>query len=358
MAGMKIISDFNKDTQSDKPIPGSYEWWYFDAQTADGYSLVVIFYDGNPFSRRYIESLSSEKHAAAGQFPAISISIYKNSTPLFYCFEEVEPGEASFSSLMPEGSVLNNRFEGTMDDKYLAYSIRLNHIMVNGDSITGNLQFNSKLIRRGLQKLFSGSEYSKHTWNLVQPACLVSGELKLGGSTPKTITIDGWGYHDHNRGEEPMKESFDEWYWGRYHFSNTTLVYYLMRENKHWDKKAWLIDKSGSVIPMSESISLNDKSTSIFGLSSSRKIEFNTDRHHALLQLDEMIDNGPFYQRFNGRIVLKMDEKIEQARGISEYIYPSRIYNKLFWPLVNMRIKYPGKAHWVQKSPILYRWTW
>jgi carotenoid 1,2-hydratase len=31
---------------------------------------------------------------------------------------------------------------------------------------------------------------------------------------------------------------------------------------------------------------------------------------------------------------------------------------KIFWPLVNMRIQYPGKTHWVQKSPRLYRWTW
>lgn len=358
MAGMKILSDFTKDTQSNKPIPGSYEWWYFDAQTADGYSLVVIFYDGNPFSRRYIESLSAEKHAAASQFPAISISIYKDNTPLFYCFEEVEPGEASFSSLMPEGSVLDNRFEGIKDEENLAYSIRLNHVMENGDSITGNLQFKSEMVTRDLQKSFSGSGESKHKWNLVQSDCLVSGELKLGGSISTTIMINGRGYHDHNMGEEPMKESFDEWYWGRYHFKKNTFVYYLMRENKQWDKKAWLIDNSGVVIPMSENISLQDKSMSIFGLSSARKFEFSAGRYHALLQLGDMIDNGPFYQRFNGRIVLKKDESIEQARGISEYIYPSRIYNKLFWPLVNMRIKYPGKAHWVQKSPRLYRWTW
>jgi carotenoid 1,2-hydratase len=96
----------------------------------------------------------------------------------------------------------------------------------------------------------------------------------------------------------------------------------------------------------------------LFGLKSCRAFTFYDDQTELYLHKDRVTDDGPFYQRFEGRLIAKTGEKIEECRGISEYIYPSRIYNKLFWPLVNMRIAYPGKAHWVQKKPRLYRWTW
>ena len=43
--------------------------------------------------------------------------------------------------------------------------------------------------------------------------------LVLDGRTDMyNIALNGLGYHDHNVGFEPLKDSFKDWYWGRVHF--------------------------------------------------------------------------------------------------------------------------------------------
>jgi carotenoid 1,2-hydratase len=197
-----------------------------------------------------------------------------------------------------------------------------------------------------------------HTWNLILPICNVSGELHISGYYQEKIEFSGTGYHDHNTGSEPMKNSFEEWYWGRYHTRGAALIYYLMHENGAWQKRAWLIEKGGKTTTLSDRIEPGLREWTPFGLKTARKIEFAGEGIEAVLQKKQVTDEGPFYRRFEGEMMIKKSDKLEKALGISEYIRPSRIYNRLFWPLVNMRIKYPGKAHWVQKSPRLYRWTW
>ena len=355
---MQILSDFNKDTQTQSKESGSYEWWYFDFLGQGGYSVVIIFYDGNPFSRRYISELNSGKQANPGNYPALSLSVYKEGTPLFYLFDECDPSETDFSEDQPKGFVKKNSFSGYKTDVGLKYDITLNQKLPSGDKIEASLSFISESWDASeLVKESGGKE--DHIWNLVGPRCDVSGEIDISGYQEHQIEVAGTGYHDHNAGFEPMKESFTEWYWGRYHLSNSTLVYYLMNEQGTWKYKAWLIcGKSGEIRQLKTEIDKNNLQRNLFGLKSCRAFTFYDDHTELYLQKDRVTDDGPFYQRFEGRLIAKKGEKIEECRGISEYIYPSRIYNKLFWPLVNMRIAYPGKAHWVQKNPILYRWTW
>ncbi len=354
---MQILSDFYKDTQTQNKESGSYEWWYFDLLTAKGYSVVIIFYDGNPFSRRYINNLNEGGPAKPHNYPAISISVYKGGEPLFYLFEECEPEQAGFSAMLPEGFVMNNSFKGEKTSGGLQYNISLNHILPSGDHIDASLNFRSDLWNSA--KIISEPEsMENHIWNMVSPRCEVSGKINISGFNDHEIELTGLGYHDHNVGFEPMKDSFTEWYWGRYHLPNSTLIYYLMNEKNEWDHKAWLIGEGGLIRRLNTRMEDSDLQKNMFGLNSSRVFTFFDDKTELYLQKDRVTDNGPFYQRFEGRLIARAGKKIEECRGISEYIYPSRIYNKLFWPLVNMRIAYPGKKHWVQKNPVLYRWTW
>jgi len=191
----------------------------------------------------------------------------------------------------------------------------------------------------------------------VMPSCHVRGDIEISGYKNDVIKFNGLGYHDHNTGFEPLKESFNEWYWGRYHLENSTFVYYLMNCNGIWKNRAWLISNRGE-IETCEEIEMSNPGISIFGLKSARVIETQIDTNKIFVQLDEILDSGPFYQRFRGRLFSSSEEGMKEARGISEFIKPGRIYSRIFWPLVDMRISYPGKSHWVQKSPKLYRWTW
>jgi carotenoid 1,2-hydratase len=354
---MQIISDFTKDTRTKKPIPGSYEWWYFDAIDQNGYSVVVIFYEGNPFSKKYIQALAKGVNHSAESFPAISISVYKDGKPLFYSFEETDPEDVEFSSKEIFGRVGENSFTGVKEGGDISYTLQLNQALPNGERISGELDFSSKSGSGISDPKFNQNSRSTHTWNLILPTCNVSGGLKIDSLQPERISFNGTGYHDHNFGSEPMKESFDEWYWGRYHFNTYTLIYYVMNVKGEWDNRAWLMDQNGSVLTL-DSVDLEEQGLTFFGLKSARRLEFKGEGFEAVLQKDRLIDSGPFYQRFQGNVLATLNGNLMKAEGISEYIKPDRIYSKLFWPLVDMRIKYPGKAHWVQKSTKLYRWTW
>lgn len=353
---MQIYSDLSKDHSHDKPDPGSYEWWYFDAISADSeYSVVVIFYEGNPFSRRYIDATEKGNKAEAKDYPAVSISVYKNGQTIFYSFEEVLPEHAKFSNARPEGEVKKCRFLGEQfDDRTMTYILELRQKLPNGDALNGELHFNSVS-----QHLFDSKEgEGQHTWNLIQPDAHVTCELSITGYKNEQIRFEGRGYHDHNLGLEPMKDSFDEWYWGRFHTGDYTLIYYLMNEKGKFQNRAWLLHPSHPVRDISGTLSLDDQSVNIFGLSSAHKIEMKNGDERFMIQQQTLLDDGPFYRRFLSRLILNMDGELHQTTGISEYIHPARIHARVYRPLVNMRIRYPDKVHWVQKNPRLYRWTW
>ncbi len=292
----------------------------------------------------------------AEQYPAISISVYKGKKPIFYSFREVDFQSAEFSADLPKGNVGRNRFEGRSHQTRLEYTVKLDQKLPNGDSIKANLLFIADQQSQPLSPSSNDHEES-HEWNLVMPSGHVHGDIEISGYHDEEINFKGLGYHDHNVGFEPLKESFAEWYWGRYHLDNSTFVYYLMNKSGVWEKKAWLIDKAGEVLRC-EDIEMSNYGLSIFGLRTARVIQAKVNDLELYIQLDETLDSGPFYQRFGGRLLMKSDDGVEESKGISEYIKPARIYNKIYWPLVDMRIAYPEKDHWVQKSPTLYRWTW
>ena len=355
---MKIISDHTQDTKSPKPIPGSYEWWYFDAVSDDGNtSLVIIFYEGNPFSRRYIEEIKCKPNITAEYFPAISLSVYHKGKPVYYGFEELAADRANFSSDWPEGNVGDSWFRLEQKQNELIYHVYVNHLMPNGDALKASLKFRSPINGSITVKDENLTEIV-HSWNLIQPAANVKGLIKISGYETFTCNFNGTGYHDHNMGEEPMREGFDEWYWGRFHTGSQTLVYYLMNRKGDWTNHALLFDDSGKARTVTGDFTGENQTFNLFGLKSYRKLVFQSDSFNFTVQQVKTIDNGPFYQRFLSRVILHTESKIIQGRGISEYIYPARIYSKYFWPLVNMRIQYPDNIHWVQKSPKLYRWTW
>lgn len=360
---MQIISDYISDSKAVKPDKGSYEWWYFDGLTNNAeYGFVVIFYEGNPFSRRYMEALdavggSSSKSANA--YPALSISVYKNGKPVYYGFKEHRPVEALYTPDRVYGRVGNSEFSGSKSKEGLYYKIRLKQRLPDGDRIEGTLDFVSRSEIETLTGDKAEPFQENHVWNLVQPHADVEGELSITGYESYNIIFKGPGYHDHNLGMEPMDQSFEDWYWGRFHFEKYSFVYYLMKREEAVQQNAWLITSAGKVISVNSEISLSEKGVNLFGLQSARKIEIAGDRIRCFIQLEKVIDSGPFYQRFQSTALMETEGGLEQSPGFSEYIYPERIKKKIFWPLVDMRITYPGgRGHWVQRNPRLYRWTW
>ncbi|MBO6524266.1 MAG: hypothetical protein JJ971_10605 [Balneolaceae bacterium] len=341
----------------DKPSQG-YEWWYFDTISLDKtWSLVVIFFQGNPFSPEYIKA---GPEANPDQYPAISISIYKNGKPEYYSFLEYQEGRFHWDEEDGSCSIGSNFFKRSIRDGKVEYELLLAQTLDSNHSINAKLKFTSSILADDL--IDHESEDEKHFWNLIQPHSQVNGSISIKGkSNDFNILFIGTGYHDHNTGYEPMKDSFKDWYWGRFHFSESTLIYYVMNSLDGSEQyKAWLISREGDkVLTSFDEVKLNYFTKNRLGLSSARKLELKSREVEATIQLNSIMDNGPFYQRFLSEAVMQYKGNTMVAKGISEYIKPDQIYEEKYWWMVRMRLRFLNqKPHWVQRSKMFYEWTW
>ena len=355
---MNISTDFRQITPDPGKSFGGYEWWYFDGLSKEGdIGYVIIFYQSNPFSTRYVKDLEENKSGEAA-YPAISVSIYKQGKTIYYSFLEFEKEEFDWDEKEKTLRVENNviRYNETEDGVFI--DLELNQVLDSGHRLKGSVKGKAHL---GNENLISQNSTEKHSWNLLVPGMETEVDLHVDGlNGEEEVVFSGRGYHDHNTGYEPMKESFKDWYWGRYHFEEFTLIYYLMEKYNEQQFEAWLIDdKNQKLMEHFEEANLDYYSRNLFGLKSARKIELETPQVSVNIQCNSKIDDGPFYQRFLGNSVLRYNGQVYGAQGFSEYIYPNNIYNRWYWPLVHMRLRYKAEApHWVQKSRSLYQWTW
>ncbi len=357
---MNISSDYEKDFPvPDKP-PGAYEWWYFDALTHDNeWGIVIIFYQGNPFSPEYIRQIKSQ-NSTPDEFPAISISLYHKSRTEYYSFIEYSSEDFKWDRKTNTIEVGLCSFQQKTEENKLSYLVKLDQNLDSGHTIKADLTFRS-IINSSIFQDEKSNPKDDHFWNLVQPVAKVEGDIKITGkSKNESVQFKGMGYHDHNIGNEPMRESFEDWYWGRFHFQEYTLVYYAMNGVDFKQHKAWLLKNDTQSI--AETISVfdsNSEKRNFFGIKSARNLFFNSERIKILIDQKTLLDNGPFYQRFKSNARINYGDKEFFSVGFSEYIKPSRIYYKIFWPAVNMRLRFKKKkAHWVQNFKSLYEWTW
>ncbi len=356
---MKITTDSSQVTPDESVPFGGYEWWYFDGLSKNGeYGYVIIFYRNNPFSTRYIKDLVNQdnKHQI---YPAISVSLYKKGKPIYYSFLEFKGEAFEWNEGENSVTIATNSARYKMKGDRLEFELSLNQKLESGHAVKGTIRGEGMHANPNLIQMQPPE--SKHTWNLLAPASEIKADLRIRGvNGEEEVAFEGLGYLDHNKGAEPMKDSFRDWYWGRFHFESFTLVYYLMQKHGKPQFEGWLIDRENqTVLEYFKEGNLDSFSRNLFGLQSARKIELKAGQVTVNIQSNLKIDSGPFYQRFLSDAIINYNSQVYAAHGISEYIYPKNIYKRLFWPLVHMRIRYKmEKPHWVQKSSLMYPWTW
>ncbi len=355
---MNISTNIKDEFLDDKKPRTGYEWWYFDAISADkSWSIVIIFYQGNPFSTNYIEGKYSKR---SEEYPALSISVYKNGKAEYYSFLEFPKSQFLYDAEDDiHLSIGGCAFHRKTSSDSIEYEVNLNQTLESGHSIVGKLKFIGDRTSNNL--ISSSKKGDRHYWNLLQPRSKVVGSFKIAGKTDSYhVGFHGDGYHDHNVGHEIMSESFKDWYWGRFHFPKYTIVYYIMNGYKTKQHQAWLISRDNQELAgFFDKIELTNKKKNVLGLESFREIKLAGLLGNLTIVNNKIIDNGPFYQRYLSEAIFKDVSGSESQVGISEYINPSRIEEQKYWWMVRMRLRYlREKAHWVQKSKIFYEWTW
>lgn len=196
--------------------PGSYQWWYFDALSDDGKNgLVAIFFVGGVFSALYADRIAAGLPASPFDHPMVNLALYENGRRVAWVLSEY-PREAL-----------------TVEDRNL--SIRLGHSTLAKQG--GGYEFRVKDrdyprgrdldVRVRFTPLEPGlappegrlSTDGRHRWGSPAPRCRV----EVRG---ENFSFDGHGYHDVNRGEEPLHHGFRHWSWARVHLGRETRLLY------------------------------------------------------------------------------------------------------------------------------------
>ena len=358
---MYLYSDPDDDIRHDKSAPGAYEWWYFDAyDPASEYGLVAIFYDGLLFSPDYHEAVRSGSEAQASQHPGFSLSIYHKHSTEFYALKSYGPVEAHFGDRSAPVAIGKNSVTAGIDGGITTYTVSIDETIPCGMTARGKLTFTG---RTATSALGVGDPNAFHSWNLVLPHARACGDVSIlqGRSTRHVATFDTFGYHDHNLGLRPLENDFTEWYWGRIHLGDHTLVWYVMNTEGKLDTQAWLVEPGARDFYQQVQITPSASTQrSYFGLNRIREWEVVLRGESYRIVAGWEWDDGPFYQRFRVDLTDPSYRVVAGSRpGIGEYIKPDRITSKWVRPLIKIRHHRAGeKGNWIQRSSRLSRITW
>ena len=174
---MDLYTGTGHDHDHQLDANGAYEWWYVDALSADGeWGVVVADHCG------------------------YAVSVYHRTDRVAFAFREVDANEF----VVPD-----TVFEVDTTHPDLPQSI---HVRIEvGDS--------------PLQD--AGSPTGDHGWVLVAPRAEASVSLSLAENGVVMVKA-GWSglaYRDHNFGSRPLHDDFGDWFWGRVHAPDRTLVF-------------------------------------------------------------------------------------------------------------------------------------
>lgn len=359
----------------------AYEWWYFDALSADGRDvLVVIFLSNFLFSPRYnraaAESLRHPSHAATNtkRFPALAVSFYRDGRPLFRAINEYGPEDFESATSWPECRIGESNFRLVENGPAALYELDINTRLRGRRRLQARLQWkmkegdfsrderetvkderetatNERVAETGERD--AATKKSVHHWNMVAPRCEVTGQLALlesSGERSFEQEFRGIGYHDHNRDARWMPATIAGWQWGRFHFPAATAVFYSYREHDQTLPVTHLqLIRENTLSVFTPQLIAAAPCRHLFGLRYPHLLQLRPDEPGDCPRLkvkqQRVLDGSFFYLRLLSEASLELaDGRTLHATGITEHLAPRALgYRWLRW-LINMRIGSNGRG--------------
>jgi len=175
----------------------SFEWWYFDLQTEDGLSLVVVFSRRNPVFNGSKPSIYVEYDDGRTRLHRV-----RNYAPATFAWTEGEPAVLRIGSSTVQ-------LHGSEAPEY-AMVLRM-------PEIEADLELHP--MHRGFLPGESGCYFrdAADPWrrtcvSFSAPLMRIEGSIRSGGSSRR---VSGRGYHDHPWGTEQMFYTHRRWSWAR-----------------------------------------------------------------------------------------------------------------------------------------------
>ncbi|NRB37689.1 MAG: hypothetical protein HRU20_04375 [Pseudomonadales bacterium] len=185
--------------------PGSFEWWYFDAELDNGTKVVVVFFTKEMFD--------VEKEAS----PRFSIDITLPGQETFKVGGIYTPEEASFSKEGFNVTMGPNFAYGDLDNFVIHAEFAQAGVVVDF-----NLERTTPSWRPANGHWYFNRDKSEFfAWLPSVPKGKISGELTVFGQKQQ---VQGSGYHDHNWGNANMSDLFSNWWWSRGDIDGKTVI--------------------------------------------------------------------------------------------------------------------------------------
>jgi hypothetical protein len=218
--------------------PGGYEWWYFDAESADGQTqIVVIFLQGFIFHPGYIRQYGKYRRRPTKVPPPMPgetlnayFAVYRDGKVWRQFLTQYPAADCAFSRDEPRVTIGPNTLTPTGDGHALHLTGTPWHLTARGpqlldETLAADLTFTpdgppGTEARRFLSRRMTGAD---HLWLLADPRCHVAGRIACGG---ETIELNCRGYHDHNYGTAPIGPGLKRWIWGRAIVGDKTLIFH------------------------------------------------------------------------------------------------------------------------------------
>ncbi|RXK88651.1 carotenoid 1,2-hydratase [Chlorobaculum sp. 24CR] len=356
---MNITTDPLQEAWHRLDAPGSYEWWYFDAEDeAQGISVVFIWFAGFAFSPYYLSHYEDWKARRRADPPnpvdyaGFSFQFYENGKEAINFIKE--GGRELFAS---EDGGVGVRFEGNRfvyDRQRDEYRLSIDFSFPARDrSVHASFSFRPQhRFDYHLDTSLHDSLDFRHQWVLSVPKAEVLGILdirSLATGKRKVVQFRGRGYHDHNLGTVPMYESIDRWYWGRTFSERYDLIYYVvfLRGRLSSPQAVMMLrDHQSGKAPVFEAVSVTESrfTRGLFAPVHGKKLRLETVGVSVEIRHQKALDAGPFYLRYTSRLSMTIgDERLEEVKGISEFLNPAPLRSKLMQFFTASRVLRAGK---------------
>ncbi|NTW52668.1 MAG: carotenoid 1,2-hydratase [Chlorobiaceae bacterium] len=357
---MNITTDSLQDLWHKLDDPGSYEWWYFDAEDeAQGISIVIVWFFGFAFSPYYISHYEEWKSAVRsdpphpGNHAGFSFQLYENGRETVNFIKEGQGG--LFDSVLPE---IGARFEGSSffcDRLQQQYNLTVDfEFPARRKRVQGTFSFRPRYrfdYSRDSDG-FTSNSGSSLQWILSVPKAEVEGEIILNGyrsADRRELRFRGSGYHDHNLGTAPMYESIDRWYWGRAFSGRYDLIYYVifLRGSNTVPVAVMMLNdnETGLQSVMDDVIIAEDNfRRGLFAPTHGKTLRLRNGSVSVEVRHQEVLDAGPFYLRYGSRLSMDIDGcRQDEVRGISEFLNPISLRSRIMRFFTSSRVLRDGK---------------
>jgi len=184
--------------------PGCFEWWYFDAHLDDGSTAVIVF----------LTKPAAQREGPLN--PHVQVRVTRPDGHLIEHTLFYAPDQFSAARDTCAVRIGPNWVRGDLD-RY--------QLHIEAEDVAGALTFDGEVPawRPGTGKNFYDPDLSRYFgWLAAVPFGRVAGTLTYEGETHR---VRGTGYHDHNWGNVTPNVVMSQWYWGRAHVGEFTLIF-------------------------------------------------------------------------------------------------------------------------------------